>query len=209
MLSLDGYKKYLTLLSICGIITIQGCSSLGLIKAAMPGKSYKVLSNDVNGVLTVSADADMSADYLLYALIDIIVDNYFEIIEKIGKKIDRLEDSLIEEPKIELMQSIHLLKREMIDLKKLIWHSRNVISNLQRGYPSIKDTTLVYIRDIYDHIIQIIDAFENFRDIISGLIDIYLSSLSNKMNEIMKILTIISTILNSNPGNMYRSVSPS
>ncbi len=135
----------------------------------------------------------MDHDYLLYALIDIIIDNYFVIIEKIGNKLDKIEEELIENPTTSTLQEIHSLKREVITLRKSIWPSRNVINNLQREEAFIKASTQIYLRDIYDHIIQIIDTFENFRDIISGMLDIYLSSVSNKMNEVMKVLTIIST----------------
>ncbi|MBN1800478.1 MAG: magnesium/cobalt transporter CorA [Candidatus Lokiarchaeota archaeon] len=135
----------------------------------------------------------MEEDYLLYSLIDIIIDNYFVIIEKIGNKIDKIEEDLIDNPTINTLQEIHSLRREVITLRKSIWPSRSVINSLQREEAFIKDSTQIYLRDIYDHIIQIIDNFENFRDIISSLLDIYLSSVSNKMNEVMKVLTIIST----------------
>jgi magnesium transporter len=136
----------------------------------------------------------MGSDYLVYSLIDIIIDNYFVILEKIGKKVDKIEEELVENPKIETLHAIHLLKRELITLRKTIWPSRNVVNSLQREDSYINEATQIYLRDIYDHIIQIIDTFENYRDIISGMLDIYLSSVSNKMNEIMKVLTIISTI---------------
>ena len=136
----------------------------------------------------------LGSDYLLYSLIDIIVDNYFVIIEKIGKKIDEIEEELVENPMIETLQAIHLLKRELILLRKAIWPTRTVINSLQQEEEYIQRNTQIYLRDVYDHIIQIIDTFENYRDIISGMLDIYLSSISNRMNEIMKVLTIISTI---------------
>ena len=135
----------------------------------------------------------MGADYLLYLLVDIVIDNYFMLVDKIGKKIDNLEDGLIENPQIDILHTIHNLKRELVSLRKYISHTRNVLNSLQREESFIQEKTQIFIRDTYDHIIQIIDSFENFRDIISGMLDIYLSSVSNKMNEIMKILTIIST----------------
>ncbi|TFG27998.1 MAG: magnesium/cobalt transporter CorA [Promethearchaeota archaeon] len=136
----------------------------------------------------------MGADYLVYSLIDIIVDNYFVILEKIGKKIDEIEEELVENPLIETLHAIHLLKRELILLRKAIWPTRSVINSMQQEEDYFMHNTQIYLRDVYDHIIQIIDTFENYRDIISGMLDIYLSSVSNKMNEIMKVLTIISTI---------------
>ncbi len=136
----------------------------------------------------------MGADYLVYSLIDIIIDNYFEIIEGLGRRLDKLEELLISNPQIETLQSIRKLKREVNALRRSIWPSRNVINGLQREESLVDDATQIYLRDVYDHIIQIVDTFENYRDTISGMLDMYLSSVSNKMNEIMKVLTIISTI---------------
>lgn len=135
------------------------------------------------------------ADYLLYALLDAVVDNYFIILEKIEDDVEDLEDSVILTPSPETAQSIHGLKRNLIDLRKSIWPLREILTVLSRGEsPLIQKKTIVYFRDIYDHTIQVIDAVETFRDIASGLLDVYLSSISNKMNEIVKVLTIIATI---------------
>ena len=135
------------------------------------------------------------ADYLIYALIDAIVDNYFIIIEKLGEKIENLEDKVISRPQPANLRVIHKLRRDLIFLRKSVWPLREVISILQRGESSlILKSTNVYLRDIYDHTIQVMDTVETLRDIISGLLDIYLSCVSNRMNEIMKVLTIIATI---------------
>ena len=135
------------------------------------------------------------ADYLAYSLIDAIVDNYFVIIEKMGERIEDLEDELIKSPVAETLQEIHTLKREMIFLRKAVWPLRELVSSMGRGESSlIKDSTRIYLRDVYDHTIQVIDAIETSRDMLSGMLDIYLSSMSHKMNEIMKFLTIIGTI---------------
>lgn len=135
------------------------------------------------------------ADYLAYALLDSVVDNYFAILEKIGERIEFLEEELVENPSTQTLQEIHRLKRELIFLRKSIWPLREVISELERGESSlIKETTGIYLRDVYDHTIQVIDTVETFRDMISGILDVYLSSISNKMNEVMKVLTIIATI---------------
>ncbi|MFX1257515.1 MAG: magnesium/cobalt transporter CorA [Promethearchaeota archaeon] len=136
----------------------------------------------------------MGADYLIYALIDVIIDNYFIIIEKIGRRLDEIEEQLIEDPKTETLYAIHQIKRELIALRKLIWPSRAVINGLQREELFMNQATLIYLRDLYDHIISIVDTFENYRDVISSMLEIYLSSLSNKMNQIINVLTIISTI---------------
>jgi len=137
----------------------------------------------------------MGADYLAYTLLDSVVDNYFTILEKIGERIEFLEEELVENPSTQTLQEIHRLKRELIFLRKSIWPLREVISELDRGEsPLIKETTGIYLRDVYDHTIQVIDTVETFRDMISGILDVYLSSISNKMNEVMKVLTIIATI---------------
>jgi magnesium transporter len=135
------------------------------------------------------------ADYLAYGLIDIIVDHYFGILEELGERIELTEESLIRIPSAETLQSIQHLKREMLFLRKSVWPLRETISSLERAEsPLIHESSGIYFKDIYDHTIQVIDTIETFRDMLSGMLDIYLSSLSNRMNEIMKVLTIIATI---------------
>ncbi len=137
----------------------------------------------------------MGADYLAYALLDSIVDSYFLILEKIGDKIEGLEDDLISNPDAKTLKTIHILKREMISLRRSIWPLREVISVISRKESTlIKETTGIFLRDVYDHTVQVIDTIENFRDMVSGMLDIYLSSLSNRMNEVMKVLTIFASI---------------
>jgi len=137
----------------------------------------------------------MRADYLGYALLDAIVDNYFIILEKLGERIEELEDRLVTDPKPETLQEIHRLKREMIFLRRSVWPLREVINGLERGESSlIHKSCLIYLRDVYDHTIQVIDTVETFRDMVSGMHDTYLSFVSNRMNEVMKVLTIIATI---------------
>ena len=137
----------------------------------------------------------MGTDYLAYALIDIIIDNYFIVQEIVGESIEEIEDILIEDPKLETLHSIYKLKRSTLDLRKSIWPVREIINKLQREESQlIGDNMQIYLRDIYDHIFRINDSLQNYRDIISGMLDMYLSSVSNKMNDIMKVLTIISTI---------------
>jgi len=137
----------------------------------------------------------MGPDYLLYALIDAVVDNYFLVLETIGEELENLEDQLLENPTPEVLQTVHKLKREMIFLRKAVWPLREVINGLEKsGSKLIKKTTAVYLRDIYDHTIQVIETVETYRDMVAGLQDLYLSSVSNKMNEVMKMLTIIATI---------------
>lgn len=137
----------------------------------------------------------LGPDYLAYALIDAVVDNYFLILERLGERIDGLEERLIADPRRELLHEIHSLKREMIELRKAIWPLREVVSKLERLESRlIKKTTGVFLRDVYDHAVQVIDTVESFREILTSMLETYLSSLSNRMNEVMKVLTIISTI---------------
>ena len=137
----------------------------------------------------------VGADYLIYALLDAIVDNYYIILEKIGEKVDDMEEELVSNPVPETLQAIHNMKREMIFLRKSVWPLREVISSMQRGESKlIQKSTNIYLRDMYDHTIQVIDTIETFRDMISGMLDIYMSSVSNKMNEVMKVLTIFAAI---------------
>jgi magnesium transporter len=137
----------------------------------------------------------MDSDYLAYSLIDAIVDNYFSILEKIGERIEDIEGEVITNPSPETLQSIYSLKRDLIFLRKSVWPLREVITKMERGeIKLITKPTELFLRDVYEHTIQVIDTIESFRDMISGLLDIYLSSISNKMNEVMKVLTIIATI---------------
>jgi magnesium transporter len=135
------------------------------------------------------------ADYLAYALLDLIVDQYFVILEDQGEVIEDLESEVVSTPTPATLSQIHRLKREMILLRKSVWPLREVISRLERSESSlVKEPTVLYFKDVYDHVIQIIDNIETFRDILSGMLDIYLSSVSNRLNEVMKVLTIIATI---------------
>ena len=137
----------------------------------------------------------MGVDYLVYSLMDAVIDNYFVIMEQMGDQIESLEDNVIGNPDTETSVRIHDLRRKVILLRRSIWPLREVINSLlHSGADFVKKTTLPFIRDLYDHTIHVIETIETFRDILSGLLDIYLSSVSNKMNEIMKVLTIIATL---------------
>jgi magnesium transporter len=137
----------------------------------------------------------MGSDYLAYSLMDIVIDNYFIVMERLGEEIEGLENELIRNPKQGTLRSIHRLKRELIFIRRSTWPLREVIGDIERRSSSfIQESTTIYLRDIYDHVIHVIDTIETFRDMTAGMIDIYLSSVSNKMNEIMKVLTIIATI---------------
>ncbi|MDH4230927.1 MAG: magnesium/cobalt transporter CorA [Nitrospirota bacterium] len=137
----------------------------------------------------------MGADYLAYSMIDAVVDSYFMILEKLGEKIELLEEELISDPGMKTLHDIHYLKREMIFLRKAVWPLREVISMMARGEsPLIHESMKLYLRDVYDHTIQVIDTIETLRDMVTGMLDIYLSSVSNRLNAVMKVLTIIATI---------------
>jgi magnesium transporter len=137
----------------------------------------------------------MGADYLIYNLLDAIVDNYFVVLEELSEKIEDAEDELVSNPSKSTLQVIHKLKRQMLYLHKSVWPLREVVNSLSRSEtPLVNESVNIYIRDLYDHVIQVMDTTETLRDILSSMLDMYLSSVSNKMNEIMKVLTIISTV---------------
>jgi magnesium transporter len=137
----------------------------------------------------------LGSDYLAYALVDAIVDSHFSILEKIGDEIEDLEDELLLDPSPESLNQIHRLRREMILLRKSVWPLRELVSELGREEtPIISRETAVFLRDVYDHCIQVIDTVETFRDLLGGMLDLYMSNVSNRMNEVMKVLTLIATI---------------
>ena len=137
----------------------------------------------------------MTTDYLVYTLIDSIIDSYFSILEIFGEKIEKLEEELINNPVKGTLTKIYSLKREMLYLRKTVWPLREAISRLERGESElVTKSTHIYLRDVYDHTINVLDTLETYRDMLSGMLDIYLSSISNKLNETMKYLALISTI---------------
>ncbi|MFX1281660.1 MAG: magnesium/cobalt transporter CorA, partial [Promethearchaeota archaeon] len=138
---------------------------------------------------------DMSVDYLLYSLIDIVIDNYFMIMEIVTDLIENAEDKIIQTPEPETLRSVYSLRRVMINIRNSIWPTRELINKLRREKSKLlSDDLEIYLRDVNDHVFIISDLLETQRDILFGMLDMYLSSVNNKMNDIMKILTIISTI---------------
>ncbi len=138
---------------------------------------------------------ERGADYLAYALLDAVVDSYFLVLEALGEQIEALEDDLLREPTAETLSAVYGLKRELIFLRRSVWPLREVISLLVRGERSLfSDETIVYLRDVYDHTIQVVDTIESCRDLVAGMHDTYLSNISNRMNEVMKVLTIFASI---------------
>ncbi|MEX2493600.1 MAG: magnesium/cobalt transporter CorA [Nitrospirales bacterium] len=134
-------------------------------------------------------------DYLFYALLDAVVDNYFFVLEALGEEIESLEERVMKQTGQESLQSLHELKREMILLRKSVWPLREVVGRLSRGESSlVRQNTQVYLRDVYDHTVQVIETIETYREMLTGILEIYLTSLSNKLNEIMKVMAMIATL---------------
>jgi magnesium transporter len=137
----------------------------------------------------------MGADYLIYALLDAVIDGFFPVLETYGDQIEALENEVMEKPTRKTLAKIHRLRRELLALRRSIWPQRNMLTTLIRDEnPLINREVQVYLRDCYDHAIQALDLIETYRELTTSLMDVYLSSVSNRMNEVMKTLTVISTI---------------
>jgi magnesium transporter len=137
----------------------------------------------------------LGSDYLMYGIMDAIIDHYFNVLENIGEQIEELELKLTQNVNRQLLASIHSLKHELVFLRKSIWPMREVVSALQRAEPNlVSEGTSIYMRDVLDHIIQVVETIEIFREMTSGMLDLYISLVSNKMNEVMKVLTIFAAI---------------
>lgn len=135
------------------------------------------------------------ADYLAYALLDAIIDGFFPVLEDYGERIEALEDEVILNPSHQTLEKIYQVRRELLALRRSIWPQRSAINALIRdGDHLISSDVRIYLRDCYDHTIQVLDMVETYRELASGLMDVYLSSVSNKMNEVMKVLTVMSTV---------------
>ncbi|MBW4555127.1 MAG: magnesium/cobalt transporter CorA [Trichormus sp. ATA11-4-KO1] len=135
------------------------------------------------------------ADYLAYALLDAIIDGFFPVLEMYGERLEELEEEVILNPTRKTLQQIYQIRRELLQLRRAIWPQRNAINSLIRdGSELIGAEVQIYLRDCYDHAVQVMDMVENYRELVSGLMDVYLSAVSNKMNEIMKLLTVVSSI---------------
>ena len=135
------------------------------------------------------------ADYLLYTLLDMVIDQGFPVLENFGLQLEELEEQILVSARSETLEKIHVVKRELILLRRMLWPQREVINQLLRGDDElVREDTLVYLRDCYDHTIQVMDLLETYRDMTASMLDIYLSSVSNRMNDIMRVLTVIATI---------------
>jgi magnesium transporter len=136
-----------------------------------------------------------NADYLFYALIDAIVDQYFAVLESLGEKIEALQQAVVNDPQPETLNDIHALKRQLLFVRRAVWPLRDVMNNLSRSdCPFLQHSTKVFFRDVYDHVVQIVDTIETLREMVSANLDIYLSSVSYRLNAVMRVLTVITTI---------------
>jgi magnesium transporter len=135
-------------------------------------------------------------DHLIYALIDAVIDCYFPVLERYGETVENLEDAIVTQPESRLLGQIHEMRHGLLMLRRVAWPLREAMSILYREpIPIIDEEERLYLRDCYDHMVQIIDLLENYRDVTSGLMEVYLTSISNRTNEIMKVLTIITAVL--------------
>jgi magnesium transporter len=137
----------------------------------------------------------LDASYLLYTLLDAIVDHCFPVLEHYGDRLEELEDLVLDRPDRETIQEIHTLKRDLLLLRRAVWPMRELINTLQREpHECLSDTTRMYLRDVYDHTIQIMDIIETYREVAASLTETYMTAMSNRQSEVMKVLTIIGTI---------------
>ncbi len=135
------------------------------------------------------------AEYLTYSLLDVIVDHYFVVLEKTGERIESLEENIFKQPDEKTLQAVHDLKREMIGIRQAAWPMREVLIGLEQSESIFVNKAIaLHLRDVYSHVVQIIDTIEIYREMLSGMLDIYLSSVNNRLNEVMKILTIFAAI---------------
>lgn len=138
---------------------------------------------------------DRNTDYLFYALIDLVIDEGFPVLESLGEWIEDLEERLMDRPDKETLNEIHKLRRELLYLRRMLWPQREILNSLLRDeYPVIAKDTKIYLRDCYDHTIQIMDLMESYRDMAASMTDIYLSSVSNRLNDVMRVLALITTL---------------
>ena len=137
----------------------------------------------------------LGADYLAYSIVDLVVDEWFGVLEFFGESIEQIEDTVVQDPRREVLRKIHAAKRELIRFRRQVWPLREMLASLTRPeFHLVRRETIPYLRDLYDHVVQVLKTIESQRDLLAGILDVYLSSLSNRMDEIMKLLTVIGTI---------------
>jgi len=201
---LDDYETHLFLVLKMLLVTDRQAITVEQVSLVL-GQNY-VLTFQENGTDVFKPVRDRlrggkgrlrhtGADYLLHALVDAIVDQYFAVLEPLGEKIEGLQDLVVNDPNPETLRRIHALKRELLFLRRAVWPLRDATNNLSRSEcPFLQESTKVFFRDVYDHVVQIVDTIETLREMVSASLEIYLSSVSYRLNAVMKVLTIITTI---------------
>jgi len=201
---LDDYETYLFV--VTKMLTLTGSQNVMVEQVSLVlGRNY-VLSFQENGTDVFQPVRERlrgskgrlrqsGADYLCHALIDAIVDQYFAVLELVGEKIESLQQLVVADPRPETLRDIHALKRQLLFLRRAVWPLRDVMNNLSRSdCPFLQQPTKVFFRDVYDHVVQIVDTIETLREMVSASLDIYLSSVSYRLNSVMRMLTVITTI---------------
>ena len=201
---LDDYESYIFVVMKMMSLTARNEITVEQVSLVL-GKNY-VVSFQENGTDVFQTVRERlrggkgrlrhsGADYLLYALIDAIVDQYFAVLELLGEKIEALQQKVVADPKPETLNDIHALKRQLLFVRRAVWPLRDVMNNLSRSdCPCLQQPTKVFFRDVYDHVVQMVDTIETLREMVSASLDIYLSSVSYRLNAVMRVLTVITTI---------------
>ena len=201
---LDDYETYLFLVMKMLMTSDRGDILVEQVSFVL-GRNY-VLSFQENGTDVFGAVRDRlkggkgrlrqnGSDYLMYALIDAVVDQYFTVLEMLGERIESLQERVIADPKPETLQDIHELKRQLLFVRRAVWPLREAMNNLSRSEcPFLHEPMKLFFRDVYDHVVQIVDTIETLREMVSASLDIYLSSVSYRLNAVMRVLTVITTI---------------
>ena len=202
---IEDYENFLFLV-VKMINYIEGSNKLDIEQVSLIiGRKYIITFQEKNGdVFNPLRDRIRNAkgmirkyneDYLAYRILDSVIDNYFSVLENFDDRIEDIEDKILTRPDESSLQEIHHLRKELIKLRRAVSPLREIIFTIEKEkFNFIQKTTFVYLRDLSDHIKQIIDTIENYREFINGLLDVYLSNASHRMNEVVKLLTIISTI---------------
>ena len=201
---LDDYETYVFLVVKMLAVTDRGGILVEQVSFVL-GRNY-VLSFQENGTDVFSPVRDRlragkgrlrhnGSDYLLYALVDAVVDQYFAVLESLGEKIETLQERVMADPKPDILRDIHALKRQLLFVRRAVWPLREVTNSLSRSdCPYLHEPTKVFFRDVYDHVVQIVDTIETLREMLSASLEIYLSSVSYRLNAVMRVLTVITTI---------------
>jgi len=201
---LDDYEEYLFL--VIKMLSLTERKEIAVEQVSLVlGRNY-VLSFQENGTDVFQPVRERlrggkgrlrqaESDYLLYALVDAIVDQYFAVLELMGERLEAVQQAVVDDPKPETLNDIHALKRQLLFLRRAVWPLRDVMNNLSRSdCRFLHDPTKVFFRDVYDHVVQIVDTIETLREMVSASLDIYLSSVSYRLNAVMRVLTVITTI---------------